>query len=473
MKKIFYIISIFMALQLQSQKKVIIRNDLPRLTNENKIVDAHDGRIIKFGDKYYWYGTQYGNTNGFTNANTYVSYSSLDLVTWKFEGKLLASRPDGVYYRPHVVYNAKNKKYILWYNWNPKLWDGQFGVAESEYPQGPFKIINNNVKVKHSNLKVGDLGVFIDDDAKAYLSYNTIEGHKVSVEALDEHYTSSTMQGSEFLAENCEAGSMFKKQRVYYLMTDYTCCFCTQGSGARVFTALNPLGPYTFKQNINRYAGIPSPLLNDKSIKDNTFETLQANEKNEVLANFSKATNISQLDIYQFTGNRNGQCGEVDNPILHQPIIEWQYELAYFNEGEWQKITSPKVQISNSTLQKKYSFTFPNIVAEKIKITPHYKDEASTMQIAEVDFKNIKVAYKLYKTNGRDGYPIIPAQQTYIMELVTSKGTEYIWMGDFWGSAIDGVKGKDFQYWSSPMKFYKNGMIKDLEWEDSWSVSLK
>jgi hypothetical protein len=473
MKIYFCVISIFITLNIHSQKTVVIRNDVPRMTTDNKIVDAHDGRIIKFGNKFYWYGTQYGNTNGFTNANTYVSYSSNDLLTWQFEGKLLASRPDGVYYRPHVIYNAKNKKYILWYNWNPKLWDGQFGVAESDNPQGPFKIINENVKVRHSNLKVGDLGVFIDQNAKAYLSYNTIDGHKVSVEALDENYTASTMQGSEFLAQDCEAGSMFKKEGVYYLMTDYTCCFCTQGSGAKVFTATNPLGPYTFKQNINRYAGSPAPLLNDKSIKDNVFETLQPNEKNAVIAQFAKPTSISQIDIYQFTGNRNGQCGEVNNPILHQPIVEWQYELSYYQDGVWQNMPSPKVQISNSTLQKKYTLSFPKVVAEKVKITPLYKDEASTLQIAEITFNNIKTDHKFYKTSTRDGYPIIPAQQTYVMELNTSKGTEYIWMGDFWGSAINGVKGQDFQYWSSPLMFYKNGMIKDLEWEDSWSVSLK
>jgi hypothetical protein len=61
--------------------------------------------VIQFGNKFYWYGTQYGKTNGFTNANKYVSYSSKNLTNWTFEGELIQNRPDGVYYRPHVVFN--------------------------------------------------------------------------------------------------------------------------------------------------------------------------------------------------------------------------------------------------------------------------------------------------------------------------------------------------------------------------------
>ena len=43
---------------------VSINNAKPRYDADGNIVDAHDGRIIQFGNKYYWYGTAYGNTNG-------------------------------------------------------------------------------------------------------------------------------------------------------------------------------------------------------------------------------------------------------------------------------------------------------------------------------------------------------------------------------------------------------------------------
>ena len=43
---------------------ITIDNAKPRYDTEGNIVDAHDGRVIQFGNNYYWYGTAYGNTNG-------------------------------------------------------------------------------------------------------------------------------------------------------------------------------------------------------------------------------------------------------------------------------------------------------------------------------------------------------------------------------------------------------------------------
>ena len=64
--------------------------------------------------------------------------------------------------------------------------------------------------------------------------------------------------------------------------------------------------------------------------------------------------------------------------------------------------------------------------------------------------------------------PIIPAQQTFVMPLERDGTTEYLWMGDLWGSAPDDVKGHDVQYWSSPLEFYPNGLIRPLRWEGAW-----
>ncbi|MGA2067231.1 MAG: hypothetical protein ABSG86_19825 [Thermoguttaceae bacterium] len=106
-----------------------ISNVAPRRDAGGKILDAHDGCLHKFGNRFYLYGTAYGTTDGFGKSNRYCCYSSADLVTWKPEGELLHKPPEGVYYRPYVVYNAKTRKYVLWYNWYPTLWNGQYGVA--------------------------------------------------------------------------------------------------------------------------------------------------------------------------------------------------------------------------------------------------------------------------------------------------------------------------------------------------------
>jgi hypothetical protein len=461
------------AFAAQAQQTIIIDNNKPRLDNTGKMVDAHDGRMIQFGKKFYWYGTAYGNTNGFTTANEYVCYSSDNLNNWKWEGALLPKKPAGVYYRPHVVYNAKTKKYVLWYNWYPKLWEGQFGVAVSNSPAGPFTILNDNVTVKQQALGVGDLGVFVDDDNKAYLSYNTINGHKVSVELLDDNYTASTLQGSELIAEHCEAGSMFKRNGWYYLLTDYTCCFCTQGSGVKVFTASTPLGPYTYRQNINRYPGVLAPQLNDGIKNDNWFENFNAKEKNAVQIELKQASKVNAITIFQFTGDRNGQCGEVNNPVLHHPIETHQYSITVFSEGEWKPVAF-KTTVTKTAMQNKYQFSFEVINATQIKLSPVYTDSNSVLHIEEIWLNSSRENYRVYKTAGnQEGKPIIPAQQTYVMKLNTPKGNQYIWMGDLWGSASDGIKGHDYQFWSAPLQFYKNGLIRLIEWKDKWSISVK
>ena len=144
------------------------------MDTDGNIVDAHDGRIVKYGNRFYWYGTAYGNTSGFSRNSYYQCYSSSDMMNWRREGRLLENPPSGYYYRPHVIYNKKTKKYVLWYNWYPVLWDGKFGVAVSDKPEGPFKIVNTDVKVLNSKYGVGDLALFVDDDDTAYILYNTI-----------------------------------------------------------------------------------------------------------------------------------------------------------------------------------------------------------------------------------------------------------------------------------------------------------
>jgi hypothetical protein len=456
---------------LQAQQSVVINNKDPRKDDRGRIVDAHDGRIIRFGNLYYLYGTAYGTTNGFTTANEYVCYSSSDLRQWKFEGPLLKTRPEGVYYRPHVVYNVRTKKYILWYNWYPKLWNGQFGVAESVSPTGPFTVINENVSVKHSALGVGDLGVFVDGDNKAYLSYNTIKGHKVSVELLDDNYTASTLKNSDFIAENCEAGAMFKRGDLYYLLTDYTCCFCTQGSGARVFTSKFPLGPFTFRQNINTYPGPATPLLMDGVIGNNFYESFSAGEKNGIEV-WMKESVVNVITLHQFTGDRNGQCGDVNNPKVHDTIPLLQFRLQYFDGGNWKNLPVTTTSVKSSSLHNSYRISFSAIKTERLRIMPLYADSNSVMHLSEIEIRN-SVRPVIFKTGIGTGKPIIPAQQAYIME-VTGKASKYfVWVGDLWGSAMDNIKGHDFQFWSAPLHFYSNGLIAPLQWHDKWQLSLK
>jgi len=65
----------------------------------------------------------------------------------------------------------------------------------------------------------------------------------------------------------------------------------------------------------------------------------------------------------------------------------------------------------------------------------------------------------------------IPAQQTDIISYYSSPGElSYIWIGDRWQSAPDGIKGHDFTYWG-PIIF-SNGNIEPLPFDNNFTISV-
>lgn len=64
-----------------------------RFDTDGNAIDAHDGEIARFADRYYLYGTSYGcGYVRFARPTTpwcgYRSYSSTDLVHWTDDGPL-------------------------------------------------------------------------------------------------------------------------------------------------------------------------------------------------------------------------------------------------------------------------------------------------------------------------------------------------------------------------------------------------
>ena len=481
--KLFVLLIVIAPLSsLQGQQVITIDNTQPRIDSQGEIVDAHDGRIIQFGDRFYWYGTQYGDTNGFTKANRYVCYSSPDMMHWQKEGTLLSDQPEGIHYRPHVIYNKKTRKYVLWYNWYPTLWNGQFAVATSDSPTGPFVIQNDNVQMANSSMGLGDLGLFVDDDGTAYVSYNTIHNHQVSVEKLDESYTSSTLQNGGIIAEHMEAGSMFKRNNTYYLLTDYTCCFCNYGSGARVYLSDNPLKGYAYTGNINRYPGKPASVFIDGISSGTSYGELHRIKEQwqEIQVELSQKETIHQVEISLFTGNRPENCGDVSNPRVHPPIVTPEFELKVWKDGQWKPHPKSEVTIEKRALQELVSIHMDAAKTRKIMIQPKTPAH-DKLFVHEVSLLNGK-GENIISTGGAKAYvtgpsvpqkPVIPAQQTYVMELQTPNGPRFTWMGDLWGSASDNIKGHDYQYWSAPLRFDENDHIEPLQWTGSWQLTLK
>jgi hypothetical protein len=65
------------------------------------------------------------------------------------------------------------------------------------------------------------------------------------------------------------------------------------------------------------------------------------------------------------------------------------------------------------------------------------------------------------------------AQQNFVVQIETASGeTEYIWTGDRWMQAPDGIKGHEPQFWGK-LEFDAAGNVLPLKWKDTISIDIK
>lgn len=109
---------------------------------ENPVLnhDFPDPTVISVGGKYYGYATN-SVVNG-KYAHIQLA-TSTDLQHWTGAGDALpngASWAKRDYWAPHVVYDAKQKKYIMFFSARSASADADMciGVATADKPEGPF-----------------------------------------------------------------------------------------------------------------------------------------------------------------------------------------------------------------------------------------------------------------------------------------------------------------------------------------------
>lgn len=237
--------------------------------NNGAHISAHGGCMLKVGDTYYWYGE-----HRMRDRKTGVhAYSSKDLYNWKDEGLVFDSatmqtqgqQPGGRrgfggfggfanIERPKVVYNAKTKKYVLWFhqesggNYNsafvgcgiadtptgpfkhlysgrtaPGTWPADMPAGLKDYAEGKSQTYDRQFARLVENYQSGqesrDMTVFVDDDGKAYLfcaSENNLTMHVVE---LNDEYTGFTGRWWRILeGKSYEAPVVFRHDGKYYLL---------------------------------------------------------------------------------------------------------------------------------------------------------------------------------------------------------------------------------------------------------------
>lgn len=286
-------------------------------------INAHGGNIIKYSDRYYWYGENRPD-RGFTTEVGVEVYSSTDLKSWKDEGCALAvSEEEGneiqrgcIMERPKVVYNKKTKKFVMLFHLELKgkgYEAARVAFAVSDKPTGPFKYLRSTrvnankwpfdfsekqiAEAKATDasawkewwtpewrketakgmylwrdMKGGqmsrDMTVYIDDDGKAYHITSSQENLTLLISELTDDFLDFTGKYTTVApgGQN-EAPTIMKRNGRYWMI----CSGCTgwDPNQARMFTADNIWGPW--KQLRSPFTGADATVQSGREGETKTF----------------------------------------------------------------------------------------------------------------------------------------------------------------------------------------------------------
>lgn len=207
------------------------------LDTDGNLIQAHAGYMFQENGVFYWYGEN--KEKSVTEREIWHwgvrLYSSTDLYNWKSEGIILEpelideSHPlhfNSKMDRPHVVFNKKNKQYVMWM----KIMSGKYCptnhacIAVADSIKGPFKIVKDNYLP--NGFEFGDFEIIIDGD-NAYLIYEKPHTEMI-ITKLSEDYLSVTENEYKSYFKNGrppfirEAPATFIKGGSYYMITSGT-----------------------------------------------------------------------------------------------------------------------------------------------------------------------------------------------------------------------------------------------------------
>ena len=193
--------------------------------------------------------TQGGDACVYATNHSVVVYRTVNFLEWHYLGVALSlqRRASGIMFRPCVVYNAAQRRFVMWYE---DRHPGQRGyaVAVSDQPTGPFTTVVNSTRMSGPGRKdnSGDFNILIDRDGAAF---HVRDGFVVE-RLTDDYLHGSGVFGSFSPPRHSEGPVFFRRGGSYYILTGSACCACKGGASVDVFVASAPLGPYRYLGDI-------------------------------------------------------------------------------------------------------------------------------------------------------------------------------------------------------------------------------
>ena len=218
-------------------------------------INAHGGGLFYENGVYYWFG-EHKAKDGDAHTGIHV-YASKDLYNWHDRSIALevdkqhaqSDIAEGcIMERPKVIFNAKTKKYVMWFHLELKgqgYGAARAGVAVSDKVIGPYTFHHS---FRPNDAMSRDQTLFVDEDGTAYQFTASEDNQTMHINQLTDDYLrpNGTMRRI-FVGRSSEAPAVFKYQGRYHLIASG--CTGWDPNSARQAVADSVLGEWTELDN--------------------------------------------------------------------------------------------------------------------------------------------------------------------------------------------------------------------------------
>ena len=233
-----------------------IRPGQPWLDTNGKRIQAHGGSVIHIDGVYYFYGE---NKEGIDGTTPYChwgvrAYKSTDLYNWEDCGVIIPAEtadetsslhPTHVAERPHIIYNARTKKYVAWIKHiNADATQSETVLTADDF-LGPYTKVRAGLFPL--NMSAGDFDLVVAPDGKAYYMFERVHSETIIADLTDDYTDVTGYYSTHFPHAGPpyvrEATAHFLRNHRHYLITSGTTGYFPNPSEVAVADTWH--GPYT------------------------------------------------------------------------------------------------------------------------------------------------------------------------------------------------------------------------------------
>lgn len=230
------------------------------LDTEGKRIQAHGGSVIYIDGTYYFYGENKEKTDGQSDIWHWgvKCYASKDLYNWEDKGLIIPPElsdkhstlhPSAKMDRPHIIYNARTKKYVAWL----KIMQGKGLQTETILTADNF--LGPYTKVKEGlrplGMSAGDFDLAVASDGKAYYYFERVHSETICADLTDDYTDVTGYYSTHFPKPHPpyvrEATAHFVRNSKHYLITSGTTGYLPNPSEVAVADTWH--GPFTVLGN--------------------------------------------------------------------------------------------------------------------------------------------------------------------------------------------------------------------------------